>query len=687
MELRKKPEKLWRVVLKRPALEYLRSILGDRKPSRFTDKMLEQSVSWLTSFVRGLFDADAGFQGRTLSLSYKNVSFLEDLQVILLSWGIVSHIGSKVTILQGNEFTGYYLNIVGNESYLNYSKMVSLSQQVKRDKLCRAISVGIKDKMYPARLAGDLKSAFSKTAVCGESLNFINHKAGITKVKLQQLLDKVDVGNERVVLLQEKLDQGLVYDEVVSVELVGEETVYDIVETESGYFVVNGIVTHNSNFMSYYNEMLRMCSNYFDFLSLINLRVDEIGANPQIVDIAKAQGLVRMGMAVEGIGERIRNRFLNKNLPFEMLKDAARNVFKNKLTELKMGMIITGYETEEDIDEGIAEFEELVKIRDNLGASTGMQLKFCVTESCLFSTDEGFKTIKELNVGDCVWGRHNNQIIKIHDNGIVPVLRVRTKRGFEVDVSENHPFAKVIDAESLDEFVLAKDLVPGMKVVQSFGGGRFSSEYQNLDIVPFRGAQPLFSSLLVDEDLAFVLGWLTGSGVVSLDRNKVRFWFKEREKGSYERVLSWLISKSLPVVESVNNDLLELEVASKALNRMFAVIGRGHKNKRVPSCILKSPKFVVVEYLKGLSTSAEHYSVRMFELAKCKNKQMQLQMSSESSELSRQVHLLLNELGILSICRIEKGVFDGYVFGADKFVVQVYANYQKRFFEEVAMVS
>lgn len=81
-------------------------------------------------------------------------------------------------------------------------------------------------------------------------------------------------------------------------------------------------------------------------------------------------------MAVEGMGERVRNHIFNKNLTREQLMRAARNVFEQRYLMLKLPMVISGQETQEDMDEFLSEIQEMLDIRNSMGATTAIMMSF-----------------------------------------------------------------------------------------------------------------------------------------------------------------------------------------------------------------------------------------------------------------------------------------------------------------------
>ena len=96
-----------------------------------------------------------------------------------------------------------------------------------------------------------------------------------------------------------------------------------------------GFVSYNLNYYYRFLDLLRESAVRFSNLSLINQRADVLAASPDYLRLAKKLGLVRVSMAVEGMGDRIRNKILNKNLRREQLMQAVRNVMEGKYIVLK----------------------------------------------------------------------------------------------------------------------------------------------------------------------------------------------------------------------------------------------------------------------------------------------------------------------------------------------------------------
>ena len=137
-----------------------------------------------------------------------------------------------------------------------------------------------------------------------------------------------------------------------------------------------GFYSYNLNYFGQFIDLLHESARRFSNLSLINMRADVIGADPRYLDISMLLGLRRASLPVEGIGERIRNNFLNKNLTYRQWLFAAKVIFQCRLAECKHGMIYSGYENQKDYDQSLREFEGVLALRDRMGANTSVRCTF-----------------------------------------------------------------------------------------------------------------------------------------------------------------------------------------------------------------------------------------------------------------------------------------------------------------------
>lgn len=179
------------------------------------------------------------------------------------------------------------------------------------------------------------------------------------------------------------------YDRVVSVEALNEIVpMYDVFDTDDHTVCYNGIITHQCHEGAYTGgwventperlvELAKLCrkhtasttlkaysfnSNYlsdykrniYDWLGVYprvtfnNMRLEELGLDKDALKMMKLAGYQRMSAPLEGISERIRNNLLNKNLSEKALDSYLEYGMMMGAVDCKVGIVITGYEEEQD---------------------------------------------------------------------------------------------------------------------------------------------------------------------------------------------------------------------------------------------------------------------------------------------------------------------------------------------------
>ena len=118
--------------------------------------------------------------------------------------------------------------------------------------------------------------------------------------------------------------------------------------------------SYNPNDIPNLYSILAVMRRFTSTISLSSSRIDAIARDKYIGELIKYFGSTNLTIAVEGISQRIRN-FLDKSLNSTELLAGIANVIASGFQSIKMYMIYTGMETQEDVDE----FEKfLLSIRD-----------------------------------------------------------------------------------------------------------------------------------------------------------------------------------------------------------------------------------------------------------------------------------------------------------------------------------
>lgn len=134
--------------------------------------------------------------------------------------------------------------------------------------------------------------------------------------------------------------------------------------------------SYNNNYYSQYFDMLKLFITHSSSTSIFNQRADVLGNSPDYVAAAKKMGVSKISTACEGISERVRQNVLNKNLPRKTLVQACKNVFIQKMLNLKFTMILTGLETKEDLEDFYSTIDEILAVRLSCHSNTSISLTF-----------------------------------------------------------------------------------------------------------------------------------------------------------------------------------------------------------------------------------------------------------------------------------------------------------------------
>jgi hypothetical protein len=116
------------------------------------------------------------------------------------------------------------------------------------------------------------------------------------------------------------------------------------------------LFSFNFNFYQDLYPLMEALARHFPAIGLKSQRFDMIAHDPDILDYLRAVGKGSLTFGMEGISSRLR-RYLQKGLEEEDLWTALRAVLGRPTRELKVFMITTGLEEEEDF----AEFEAFVR--------------------------------------------------------------------------------------------------------------------------------------------------------------------------------------------------------------------------------------------------------------------------------------------------------------------------------------
>jgi len=274
----------------------------------------------------------------------------------------------------------------------------------------------------------------------------------------------------------------------------------------------------------------------------------------------------------------------------------------------------------------------------------------CLRYDTLIFTEQGLLRLDEIVLhSEPGWQPHQFHVptdeglrpsYQGYNNGVAPVLRVQTNAGIELTGTPNHKL-KVMTADGA-QWRRFDALQPGDSIMVVLGQhmGQIQSLMQP-SIQHGNQILPLFPTIL-DEELAFFLGYLMGDGFIAADENDHRVGVSIAH-GSYliaemPQLLARLFGEHVRVhiQQKADDASLTLVIDNRAIKDFLLLNGLGKPKSTlvtIPRLIRQSPPQIAGAFLRGLfeADGALSHSYPM--------------LSSTSEELIRQVATLLIGLG------------------------------------------
>tara|TARA_Y100000310_G_C20692661_1_gene823347 strand:- start:952 stop:4689 length:3738 start_codon:yes stop_codon:yes gene_type:complete len=304
----------------------------------------------------------------------------------------------------------------------------------------------------------------------------------------------------------------------------------------------------------------------------------------------------------------------------------------------------------------------LIRGQGNFGSVDGdaaAAMRYCVTGDSLVITNKGLIPMHDIskkeNIDISVLSKDKriNKASKWFDCGNHPTLKLTTNKGFSLTGTLNHPLLTLttdISGKPIFQWKLLENIKEGDYVVLD----RASDDYFPLkapllkQFFPKKVSRTKKTNLphQFDKDLAFILGSLTSEGYIS--SKKIEFCNTDK------KWIDTLLEKWNRLFSDSKFHLFEKKPTSygnkkyyrlechylhtlKFLSNLglFPVLSN---KKRIPHIIFKSPKHIVVDFLRTLfeGDGSISYSKKMFELSYC----------SISEKLIDELQVLLLRFGI-----------------------------------------
>ena len=228
----------------------------------------------VSAFLRGFFDAEGTiymkkskrskhYWKRVITFSVSSKKLAEQIKYLLLRLGILSSIPMEYRNKWGRTWT---VNISDNESIINFSKYIGFSHPKKKEKMKEVLKEIERKQVRIPVPASIIRRIVGKLKKKGMKIDLeLGHKCGIdvwkwmrneikpTAHSLKKFLEGIkrymdkDKDIELLTLLLENADK-FTWERVESVEDYPLDTdhVYDMTVPETGNYIANGLVVHNS---------------------------------------------------------------------------------------------------------------------------------------------------------------------------------------------------------------------------------------------------------------------------------------------------------------------------------------------------------------------------------------------------------------------------------------------------------
>jgi len=229
-----------------------------------------------------------------------------------------------------------------------------------------------------------------------------------------------------------------------------------------------------------------------------------------------------------------------------------------------------------------------------------------------------------------------------YDGGISPVLRIRTRLGFELTGTPAHRLW-VRNADGTEGWKALSELSAGDTVSLEQQADLWGDRLDVPDVVPDVSPRAKRYRLpdRLTSDLSYLLGLLVGDGTLT-GRNAVRFSTGDTFLGEeFRRIVLEQFGYRAGFTTKRGTKARGWYVTSQEIRAYLAQLGLGYvgaPDKNVPWTILQAPREIVAAFLQGLFDTDGSADKRYGNL----------ELSTTSSELAYQVQLLLLNLGIVS---------------------------------------
>jgi DNA gyrase subunit A len=308
----------------------------------------------------------------------------------------------------------------------------------------------------------------------------------------------------------------------------------------------------------------------------------------------------------------------------------------------------------------------LIAGQGNFGSIDGdspAAMRYCVTGDSMVLTDQGIKEIRDIAAGeqtDIDVHIVNYQSKKIHaskffNSGKHPTIHLRTKQGYELEGSYNHPVATWVNDHGTPhlKWKMLSEITPNDYVV--LNRSSFCFPQKNASLTSYH---PVYLNkktkrfLLPDtmnEELAFLLGALVAEG--SFHQKQILF---NNHNTEFYTKIKQIIYQQFPGIKLYERRLskcqcMELSIYYSQIVDFLINIGltkTTSERKEIPFTVLQSTRGCIASFLQGLFEGDGSVSFKVDK--RHSGKSIELTYITKSKKLLHQLKTVLLNFGIIT---------------------------------------
>jgi ribonucleoside-diphosphate reductase alpha chain len=595
---------------------------------RVPEAIFQSPPAVVAAFIGGCFDADGSDRGRKGGYGFDSVSreMLEDIQLLLLANGIVSHISTQDRSKHG-WLSMHRLIVTGAQFKERFNKFISIS--INKDKQRKGLRSHHNN--YPIEVWHTL-------GIPGRYYQglFDSTKARVSHYALTRVRERVVAAGG--VALVERLDAllGVLPDAIISITPLGQSEVYDFEVDDVHLLSGGGIYTSNSRRGAL---MLMLDDNHPDI--------------EEFITVKRTRGKIEHANLSVCVSDKFMQA-VKDDADWELIwqGEVKKTIRARDLWDL---ICTSAWESAEP---GMVFMDRYNKLSNTWYYEDIRCVNPCVTGDTLVSTEYGYTLARDLQIGMKIRTPAGlKPIEKIYNNGLQRIYRVTFSDGGYLEGTADHKL-KVVRGKKYQWIPIA-ELIEGDGVLvapnEAFG------PHQSLpkEAIAYIAKRELNTASYYDRKLGLIVGTVLGDGTLreQPDGNshtyQCQVTFGVHEDGWYDLFANLMADmnihthRTLSEKEFVGEGGVAVKHASVRLDcsklaSLLVRIGMTPNikgpQKAIPAAFMRMEKEFLAGILDGL------FSTDGSVLLKQDNPMLRFHTSSY--ELAQQVRLLLLQFGI-----------------------------------------